>query len=75
MPEWALLHSVVMAQAMTRMGMICGTPLRTLDEALEQEYKKGEASGLQLAVSLPKTIIESCDYEIAQLKELTNVSE
>lgn len=50
-PGWKYLQDVLAAQVETRDQQIRRTPLKSMDEALEQEYKKGEAAGIDFAAS------------------------
>jgi len=54
------------AQVKTRQDEIILKPLKTQDEILEQEYSKGECSGIKLFIRMLPTMIESLDEEIAE---------
>jgi hypothetical protein len=55
---WALLGEILQRQIALRTDTIVLTPLKTADEAFEQEFKKGEVSGMKLFATLPKTVID-----------------
>lgn len=62
----------------TRKQAIFLTPLKGMDEVLEQEYKKGEIAGLELARKFAEIRIEAIREQIQELTqqvERDNVTE
>lgn len=60
------------SQIKTRTDNIILRPLANLDEALAQEYAKGEVAGIRLFTQMVPTLIETLDEEIAELIEKEN---
>lgn len=50
-------------------------PLKTLDETLEQEFSKGEISGMRMLMQLVKDMIEEDETLIEVLKEAEDGAE
>jgi hypothetical protein len=42
------------------------TPLKAIDETLEQEFKKGEISAIRLFISLPQTVVDDLEEQITK---------
>jgi hypothetical protein len=59
--------SVLTAQRDTRRSHVILTPLKSMDEVLEQEYKKGECGGLELALNFVQLRKEDLRNQIAIL--------
>lgn len=59
--------SVAEGQVNARSSIVLRTPLKSLDGALEQEFAKGEASGIELFQRLPETEAERLQTEHDQL--------
>ncbi len=63
-------------QLKNRRDSVLLTPLKAMDEVLEQEYSKGEIAGIQLFTEMHATASAAIEDEIAELlKEIENVSE
>ena len=58
-PGWVQLLKIADAQIETRRRAIILSPLKAMDEVLEQEYAKGEIAGIMLFLSLPETWMQS----------------
>jgi len=63
-PSWKKFEEIVMEQVRLRQATVCLTPLPTFGKSLEQEFMKGEAAGLGLALALVHT-----QYEITKLEK------
>ena len=57
-PGWAVLVRVANAQINNRRGPYMRAPLKS-DTMLEQQWTLGEASGIEIFIRLPDTIVES----------------
>lgn len=55
-PGWKLLEEAAKVQSTSRQNEIM---LKPTENALVQEYAKGEVQGIQLFMTLPRTLIES----------------
>lgn len=64
-PGWDLYLKILQAQIDTRKNNIVFTPLAGLDESLQQEYQKGEVSGIYLAGNLNELILNALNAEIS----------
>lgn len=42
------------------------TPLKSIDETLEQEFKKGEISAIRLFIGLPQTAVDDLEQQITK---------
>lgn len=73
-PAWVTLEAVMTEQKNARAAIICGVPLKTLDEVPEQEFKKGEVAGIGLMLAYPKTAIEVLEAEIEALNSEAEVA-
>jgi len=63
------------AQRDTRIQSLVLTPLKAMDEVLEQEYKKGEIHSFELAVALVDLRLDDLNQQIKILtKEIENAS-
>ena len=65
---WKRLTEIANAQKFIREQDIFLKPLKSHDETLEQEYKKGELSGIALFLNIP-------EIEIKKFTELLNRQE
>lgn len=75
-PGYQYLISVAEGQIASRMQGLILTPLKTMDEVLEQEYKKGEVGGVMLFKEIVDIQIKALEDEIqSKLEELENVNE
>lgn len=54
------------AQAKLREGTVVLQPLKSADKVYEQEFVKGEAAGLRMALALPKQVIDACRAELIE---------
>ena len=68
-PGWDLYRNILQVQIETRRNTICFTPLKTMEEGLQQEYQKGEISGIYLAGNLHELILEALDAEITAKRD------
>lgn len=66
-PGWELYRKLLQEQADSRRGDVLLRPLAKMDDALGQEYMKGEISGLLLAQVSPYSVLETLK---AQLKTI-----
>ena len=66
-PAWRVYRAALMEQEVGRRGTILLQPLKALDEALAQEFMKGEVSGLNIALITPGVIIEQLEADIRVL--------
>ncbi len=64
-PGYGVLIDVLNSQADTRKQGIFLTPLKSMDEVPEQEYKKGEIAGIELAAKFVDCRIEDLRGAIA----------
>jgi hypothetical protein len=79
-PGWAQLLEILNEQFKVREQAVFLTPCNSIDQTLEQEYKKGEGAALLLVMKMPDVIIANMEEEVrttlAQLeKENQNVNE
>ena len=68
-PGWKKFAAILETQRSTRADTVMHTKLTTLEQALDQEFTKGEAAALELMLALPTTIVENLEQEIEQLNE------
>lgn len=61
--------SILSAQADTRKSSLFLTPLKTMDEVLEQEYRKGEVAGLEFASKFVEIQIQILREQIEELTQ------
>ena len=66
-PAWKTYKDVIEQQVRLRHATICLTPLESFGKSLEQEFMKGEAAGLGLALALPETQYEMAKLDVAKL--------
>jgi hypothetical protein len=64
---WAKYSALLTEQVTGRIDGMILTPLASLDETLGQEYAKGEAAGLKLALAIVPSLIESMEQDIAAI--------
>ena len=63
-PGWGLLAEVIDQQVATRTDSIILKPLQGTDEALGQEFSKGEIAGLRLLRHLPDALVKMYEEEL-----------
>ena len=68
-PGWVLISRILEEQAQYRLNKMVATPLNTLDEALGQEYVKGEAEQLLTLRGLPDVLIEELQITVRKMRE------
>lgn len=68
-PEWINLVQTLQQQADDLQNVVINTPLRKLDDALEQEYRKGQLYGMLSISNTAQTIMSELDFEIQRVKE------
>jgi hypothetical protein len=68
-PGWKAYEKIIDEQMKLRQSTVCLTPLASFGKSLEQEFMKGEAAGLGLAIVVPKTQAEMAKMEV----EILNV--
>jgi hypothetical protein len=56
-PGWALFRELVEEQIRVRTDRVMLTPCKSLDECLEQEYMKGEASMARTLTEMPSVAL------------------
>lgn len=66
---WKIYRSIVERQQTVRFDAIVLNPLQGMDQALEQEYRKGEIQGMRLAVTLPESLSEAINQQLRQLRK------
>lgn len=65
-PGWAALVEVAQAQISHRRQKYNLVPLKTTDGLLEQQWELGEASGIELFLRLPQSIIDGGEAIITE---------
>lgn len=63
------MRETLLAQARYRSDQILLQPVKSIDLTLEQEFKKGEAASLLLAVQLPQTLLDEAETVLEQFKK------
>lgn len=63
-PGWDRLLSFAEEQTRVRMDSLVHQPLLKWDDALEQEYRKGEIAGMQLMLELPAILLGNLEAEM-----------
>lgn len=71
-PGYKWLMKLAESQRLARTGEILLNPLKTMDEVLEQEYKKGEVHGIMLFETIAESHVLSLEEEINRLLEDRN---
>ena len=66
-PGWVRYKSMADEQIRLRHATICLTPLESFGKSLEQEFMKGEAAGLTLALTLVETQHEMARLDVERL--------
>jgi hypothetical protein len=66
-PGFMTLMNIATSQVEARKQSIFLNPLKSMDEVLEQEYKKGEISGISLFKEMVNIQIKSLEDEIETL--------
>ena len=66
-PGWKRYKDIIEQQVRLRHATICLTPLESFGKSLEQEFMKGEAAGLGLALALPETQHEMARLDLERL--------
>ena len=68
-PVWKMLDALYAEQVHLRQQNVLLTPLRSADSIYEQEFQKGEATGIELARNLPTNVLESLIVDIKREEE------
>lgn len=68
---WKRLMQIAQAQIETRRNNYEAKPLKAIDETLEQEFLKGEVTGIRTFCQLPTDEIEDLQTQIATILEET----
>lgn len=68
-PAWPKWKAVADSAVSTRANAVMGTRLATMEQALGQEYLKGEANGIALIMSLPQSEMERLEHEMKLLND------
>jgi hypothetical protein len=63
------LSDVIRAQITLRQQQVFATPLRTLDDALGQEFLKGEGVMGEMLLRLPETMLENFQVTLTRENE------
>jgi hypothetical protein len=66
-PAWALVMKIAEEQLTGRIDNIMLNPVATVDATLQQEYLKGEVSGIKLFCRLPQILMDTLAADIEQL--------
>lgn len=69
-PGWALMEKRLDTERKMRALAVSAQSVRSVGEVFAQEYMKGEASGLGLALSMPQTEVEQLELEARKLEVL-----
>jgi hypothetical protein len=65
---WQILLDIAKEQMHNRREKIVLQPLSSMDEALPQEFMKGEVAGIQVLLSMPEVQIESSESILEALR-------
>jgi hypothetical protein len=65
---WKKLEATLKEQQSSRIQRVMLNPLQTQDEALEQEFVKGEYAALGLILELPYTMVDNLETELGKQK-------
>lgn len=68
-PGWAVLCNLVQPLIQERLDYILMHPLKSMDDALGQEYLKGEAGGWKFMLELPRQEVESAEAIVDLFKK------
>lgn len=68
-PGWDRLCKYWYAQIEGRKNEIVFTPIAQQAGQFEQEFRKGECSGLFTAISMPKTLIEETELMLKEMNQ------
>lgn len=63
---WAQVCRVAEDQLKVRRDSFELTPLKGMDEVLEQEFKKGEVAAIRLFIGLPQTVVDDIEEQLKQ---------
>lgn len=66
--EWVQLGKFVDAQTKTRTDLIVLIPLKSMDAAFEQEFKKGEIQGMRFLLTIPETMVEVAKQQLEEMR-------
>jgi hypothetical protein len=66
-PGWEYFQEILAAQEKTRSDTVLLTPLRSMDQVLEQEYQKGEIAGIMLSAKLVKARLDDIHERLTEL--------
>lgn len=62
-PEWGELVKIMENQQRVR-EFLLRQPLAGMDKVFEQEFQKGEASGIGLVLAMPQQVIDTAEAEL-----------
>lgn len=71
---WKVYCDVIEKQQVVRFDGIILNPLASMDQVLEQEYKKGEIAGLRMCLQLPQTLLSVAEEALRQQREQRDAS-
>ena len=66
---WGHLEKLGIEQCALRLNRVGVNPLKSFDDALMENYEKGERSGIALFLHIPATIIEQFEEELKELED------
>jgi hypothetical protein len=68
-PAWKTLDKIAEGQINERARTLLHSPLQKMDDALAQEFTKGEASGIELFKSIPQVEYERIESDLQNLEK------
>lgn len=71
---WKVYCDVIEKQQVVRFDGIILSPLASMDQVLEQEYKKGEVAGLRMCLRLPQALLEAAEENLRQQRATRDAS-
>ena len=66
------LREILKEQVEGRTQQLIRTPLKSMDEVLEEQYLKGEIVSLELVLHWPEIMISDIEVDLEQFKEKDN---
>lgn len=72
---WARLRDIANGQVRIRQQQVFATPLKSFDDALSQEFLKGEGVGIETIMRTPETLISDYKEQIEILREQQGASD
>lgn len=67
---WDTLSAILKEQIRILHGKVLRAPLASENGVFEQEFNKGHAHGLELALSMPQVMISALDDVISRVRQL-----